>query len=80
VNNPHLILGRFGRTKDCLENIKWLWCVQSHVVEEDVEKDVESDGEAAEAEWLLQLEDLLFSSAPSERNKAKGETKYVYVL
>jgi len=54
--------------------------VQSHVVEEDVEKDVESDGEAAEAEWLLQLEDLLFSSAPSERNKAKGETKYVYVL
>lgn len=43
---------------------------QSHVVEENVVKDVESDGKDAGPEWLLQLEDLLFSSAPSERNKA----------
>ncbi|DBA85906.1 TPA: hypothetical protein ACH3X1_005450 [Trebouxia sp. C0004] len=43
---------------------------QSHVVEEDVVQDVESGGEDAEPEWLLQLEDLLFSGAPSEQNKA----------
>ncbi len=54
--------------------------MQSHVVEEDVAEDVGSDDEDAETEWLLQLEDLLFSSAPSERNKATGETKHVYVV
>ncbi|KAL0022984.1 hypothetical protein WJX79_002367 [Trebouxia sp. C0005] len=43
---------------------------QAHVVDENVVEDVQSDGKNAEPEWLLQLEDLLFSSAPSEQNKA----------
>ena len=54
--------------------------MQSHVVEEHEVGDVESDGKDAEPEWLLQLEDLLFSSARSERNKATGETKHVFVV
>ena len=54
--------------------------MQSHVVEEHAVEDVESDGKDAEPEWLLQFEDLLFSSAPSGRNKATGETKHVYVV
>ena len=54
--------------------------MQAHVVDENVVEDVQSDGKNAEPEWLLQLEDLLFSSAPSEQNKATGETKHVYVV
>jgi len=54
--------------------------VQSHAVEKHAVGDVDSDGKDAEPEWLLQLEDLLFSSAPSKRNKATGETKHVYVV
>ena len=56
-------------------NIKWLSCVQSHVIEEHAMEDVESDGQDAEPEWLLQLQEVLFSSAPSERNKATGVDK-----
>ncbi len=51
--------------------------MQSHVIEEHAVEDVESDGQDAEPEWLLQLQEVLFSSAPSERNKATGETKHV---
>ncbi len=41
-------------------------------------EDVESDGQDAEPEWLLQLQEVLFSSAPSERNKATGEANMSY--
>ena len=54
--------------------------MQSHAVEKHAVEDVDIDGKDVEPEWLLQLEDLLFLSAPSERNKATGETKHVYVV
>lgn len=43
---------------------------QEDAFSDRVQERLDTGDEDAEAEWLLQLEDLLFSTAPSEQNKA----------
>lgn len=48
---------------------------QEDAFSDRVQERLDIGDEDAEAEWLLQLEDLLFSTAPSEQNKATGKKK-----
>ncbi len=47
--------------------------IQEGTADESCQESIAGDDVNADAKWLLQLENVLFSSAPSEENKAAGK-------